>query len=166
MDAQGPLYVVPYRDKFRIALADAEEYRVNAIIFGRWFGERRRQRGWSSQLAFVEAARRELLLAEYRISEDFLARLEAGRLAYPFRGGVRRRVLALTVLLCKTPRNMNSYLRSARLNQLSADEAEYLNYLARRLETRSPSSVSILPPRPARLIGRASLVDELVTMLC
>ena len=166
IDAQGLLYIVPYRNNFRIALLGAEEYRVNAITFGRWFSERRRQRGWSSQLAFVEAARREPLLAEYRISEDFLARLEAGRLAYPFRGGVRRRVLALTVLLCKTPRDMSSYLRSARLNQLSADEAEYLNYLARRLETRSPSSVSILPPRPARLIGRASLVDELVTMLC
>ena len=35
MDAQGLLYVVPYRDNFRIALADTEEYRVNAITFGR-----------------------------------------------------------------------------------------------------------------------------------
>ena len=139
---------------------------MNAITFGRWFSERRRQRGWSSQRAFVEAARREPLLTEYRISEDFLARLEAGRLECPFRGGVRRRVLALTVLLCKTPRDMNSYLRSAGLNQLSAGEAEYLNHLARRLETRSPAPVSILPPRPVRLIGRTSLVDELVTMLC
>src|SRR5258708_24930017 len=110
MDALGLLYIVPYRDNFRIALADAEEYRVNAITFGRWFSERRRQRGWSSQLAFVEAARREPLLAQYRISEDFLARLEAGRLAYPFRRGVRRRGLALTVLFYKTLRDMSSYL--------------------------------------------------------
>jgi len=71
--------------------------------------------GQASQRALVEATRREPHLSNCGISEDFLARLEAGQLVQPFRGNVRQRVLALGELLCKTPRELNSYLHTAML---------------------------------------------------
>ncbi|MHB8595064.1 MAG: ATP-binding protein, partial [Acidimicrobiales bacterium] len=98
--------------------------------------------------------------------EDFLARIEAGQLAHPFRGSVRQRVLALAWHLCKTPRDIKTYLNVAELTQLDAQEMEYIQLLQERLAPR-PASVSLpLPPRPARLVGRSSEVSELVQALC
>ena len=65
---------------------------MDALQFGRWFSERRRRCGWGSQRALVETLHQHPLLCECGISEDFLARLEAGQLAHPFRGNVRWRV--------------------------------------------------------------------------
>src|SRR5262252_7891224 len=99
---------------------------MDAVRFGRWISERRLKCGWRSQRALVEAMRQHPLLSEYSISEDFLARLEAGQLAHPFRGSVRRRVLAMAWLLCKTPRDVRTYLQAAELSELKADEAEWM----------------------------------------
>src|SRR6266699_1326860 len=73
---------------------------MDAVQFGRWISERRRAGGWGSQRALAESVRRHPLISKYRITEDFLARLEAGHFVHPFRGSVRRRVLALTCLIC------------------------------------------------------------------
>src|SRR6266704_5964392 len=97
---------------------------MDAVQFGRWISERRRAGGRGSQRALAESVRRQPLISKYRITEDFLARLEAGHLVHPFRGSVRRRVLALTWLLCKTPRDVRSYLRAAELTELSTEEAQ------------------------------------------
>jgi tetratricopeptide (TPR) repeat protein len=134
---------------------------MDAVRFGRWISERRRAAGWRSQKAFVEMARRDAFLRTYGISEDFLARLEAGRLVHPFRKGIRRRVLVLAGQLCKTPRELRSYLQAAELTDLSAEETDYVNRLSEQLAARRTSTVLFLPPRPARLIGRTTQVNQL-----
>jgi AAA ATPase domain len=139
---------------------------MDAVRFGRWISERRLKCGWRSQRALVEAMRQHPLLSEYSISEDFLARLEAGQLVHPFRGSVRRRVLALAWLLCKAPRDVRTYLQAAELSELKADEAEWMNHLRERLATRSTSALLSLPPRPTRLFGRTSTLEDLVNALC
>jgi len=139
---------------------------MDAVRFGRWISERRLKCGWRSQRAFVDAMRQDSLLSEYRISEDFLARLEAGQLAHPFRGSVRRRVLALAWLLCKAPRDVRTYLQAAELSELKADEAEWVDRLRERLVARNTSPLLSLPPRPTRLFGRATMVQDLVNALC
>lgn len=138
---------------------------MDAVQFGRWMSEQRRKHGWRSQRSLVETVRHNPLLSKYNISEDFLARLEAGQLAHPFRSSVRRRVLALAWLLCKTPRDLRTYLRAAEITEHSASETEYLNSLNERLVTRPTSIWMSLPPRPTRLIGRAALLDELTHTL-
>src|SRR5690242_19720265 len=113
---------------------------MDGVQFGRWISERRRKYGWSSQRALADTARHDPMLADYKISEDFLARLEAGRLSHPFRGNVRRQVLALAWMLCKTPRDVKLYLNAAELTELSADEAWQLGHLRQYLA---------MPPAPA-----------------
>lgn len=134
---------------------------MDAVRFGRWISERRRAGGWRSQKAFVEMAQQDLFLRTYSISEDFLARLEAGRLVHPFRKGIRRRVLALAGQLCKSPRELRAYLQAAELSDLNADEIEYVNRLNEQLAARRNSTILFLPPRPARLLGRAPQVQEM-----
>jgi tetratricopeptide (TPR) repeat protein len=144
---------------------------MDVVQFGRWLSKRRRAYGWQSQRALVEAAREHPLLSESGISEDFLARLEAGHLVHPFRGSVRRRVLALTWLLCKTPRDVRSYLRAAELTELSTEEAQQQDRLNEHLASlhthHAPSSPMplLLPPRPTRLVGRDSALHELLNAL-
>jgi tetratricopeptide (TPR) repeat protein len=135
---------------------------MDALQFGKWLGDRRRKCGWRSQRAFVEAVREDAFLQDYAISEDFLGRLEAGLLAHPFRGMVRRRVLALSWLLCKTPRDVRTYLQAAELGELSAEEAEYVRLLNDYVAARQTAAPLLLPPRPAHLFGRTLLLDECV----
>ena len=100
------------------------------------------------------------------ISEAFLARLEAGLLAYPFRGAVRRRVLALIWLLCKSPRQTRDYLRLAGLTDLSAEEQEMVRAaLASFTATAPVTPPLLLPARPPRLLGRAAALNELLRTL-
>jgi hypothetical protein len=134
---------------------------MDAVRFGRWISERRRAGGWRSQKAFVEMAQQDAFLRTYSISEDFLARLEAGRLVHPFRKGIRRRVLVLAGQLCKTPRELRSYLQAAELTDLSDEETDYVNQLSEQLTSRRASTILFLPPRPARLVGRAAQVNQL-----
>src|SRR5215472_3025014 len=138
---------------------------MDAIQFGRWLSNRRHRCGWSSQRALAEATQQEPFLRECDISERFLARLEAGHLVHPFRGAVRQRVLALAALLCKTPREVQTYLRTAELTALGAEEAEYVQRLHAYLQAQQADPVLLLPPRPARLVGRAELVDDLLRQL-
>jgi hypothetical protein len=138
---------------------------MDAIQFGRWLSNRRRRCGWSSQRALAEATQYEPFFSEYNISEKFLARLEAGHLVHPFRGAVRQRVLALAALFCKTPREVQTYLRVAELTALGAEEAEYVHRLDASLQAQLADPVMLLPPRPARLVGRAELVDDLLRHL-
>jgi hypothetical protein len=135
---------------------------MDAVQFGRWVSERRRACGWQSQRTFIEAIRQDPLLQGAGISEDFLARLEAGHLAHPFRRTVRRRVLALAWLLCQAPRDIKVYLRAAELTNLSTEETEQLEQLKTYLVTPHTPSLLLLPPRPARLIGQARALSELL----
>lgn len=139
---------------------------MDAVRFGRWISERRLKCGWRSQRALVETTRQDSFLSEFSISEDFLARLEAGQLAHPFRGSVRRRVLALAWLLCKAPRDVRTYLQAAELSELKADEAEWVNRLRERLAARNTPTLLSLPPRPTRLLGRTCMLQDLVKALC
>lgn len=135
---------------------------MDAIQFGKWISERRRKYGWSSQRALVETIRQDPMLQEWRISEDFLARLEAGRLVYPFRGYVRLQILALAWLLCKTVRELHTYLQAASLKDLSSDEAEMVQRLQKQLSIHHSVSIELLPIRPNRLIGRDALLDDIL----
>lgn len=113
---------------------------MDALHFGSWIQERRRACGWRSQGALVEAARAHPYVGDKQISEDFLARLEAGRLASPFRGRTRERVLALAWLLCRTPREVTSYVRRAELGALSQEEEQELARLRAAMERHQEKS--------------------------
>ncbi|MBA2681610.1 MAG: hypothetical protein H0U76_24845 [Ktedonobacteraceae bacterium] len=157
---------------------------MDAIQFGRWMANRRRQCGFRSQRALVEGATRYSMLSEITLSEDFLARLEAGTLAHPFRGHVRERVLALAWLLCQTPQDVKAYLRAAELSKLTMHENEQVRLLQEHLaeaaeqkkpflDRRSPGDGApehwqrpvVLPPRPRYLIGRDAALQELLDSL-
>ncbi|HLG63799.1 MAG TPA: AAA family ATPase [Ktedonosporobacter sp.] len=139
---------------------------MDVVQFGRWISERRRKYGWSSQRALADTARHDPILADCKISEDFLARLEAGRLAHPFRGNARKQVLALAWLLCKTPRDVKIYLNVAELAELSADEAEQVERLREYLMIRHTPAVLLLSARPSRLFGHTQALHELIGTLC
>ena len=138
---------------------------MDAVQFGRWLGERRHARGWPSQRALAEAAHADPLTRAdgdaADLSEAFLARLEAGHLAHPFRGLVRQRVLALAWLLCKTPRDVRGYLRAAGLTELSREETARMERLMRHLAPMRGAAPVVLPPRPPRLMGREADLAEL-----
>jgi tetratricopeptide (TPR) repeat protein len=138
---------------------------MDAVQFGRWMSQRRRACGWQSQRALVDAARQDPLLLETGISEDFLARLEAGNLSHPYRSTVRKRVLALAWLLCRTPRDVRAYLRAAELNELSAEEADQVHSLMEYLAALQSPTPLLLPLRPMRFVGRTEELDKLLNVL-
>ncbi|HEY7974567.1 MAG TPA: AAA family ATPase [Ktedonobacterales bacterium] len=139
---------------------------MDVVQFGRWLGERRRACGWTSQRALMDSALEHPHTRDLGISEAFLARLEAGLLAYPFRGAVRRRVLALIWLLCKSQRQMRDYLRLAGLVDLSVEEQEMVRAaLASFIATAPATPPLLLPARPPRLLGRAAALNELLRTL-
>lgn len=138
---------------------------MNSIQFGRWFSEWRRACGWLSQRLLVEAAQQHPHLQKSGISEDFLARLEAGRLAYPFRSTVRWRLFLLSWLLCKTPRDLKTYLKAAGLSDLSDKEKQQLHQLQTHLELLQTPPMLLLPPHPGRLYGRNAEKTQLLHML-
>lgn len=136
---------------------------MDTVQFGRWFSERRRANGWQSQRALAQAAHQDAFLRDCGISEDFVARLEAGQLVHPFRGTVRHRVLMLTWLLCRTQRDIRSYLRAAELTELTTDEMKQITRLSEHLAALHAPTSSIpliLPPRPSRLIGQDAPLQE------
>lgn len=140
--------------------------RMDVVQFGRWLGERRRACGWTSQRALMESALEHPHTRDLGISEAFLARLEAGLLAYPFRGAVRRRVLGLVWLLCKSPRQTRDYLRLAGLTDLSAEEQEMVRTTLASFSATAPVAPPLLlPARPPRLLGRAAALNELLRTL-
>lgn len=139
---------------------------MDVVQFGRWLGERRRACGWTSQRALMESALEHPHTRDLGISEAFLARLEAGLLAYPFRGAVRRRVLALIWLLCKSPRQTRDYLRLAGLADLSAEEQDFVGAVLASFSAAAPANPPLLlPARPPRLLGRAAALNELLRIL-
>lgn len=135
---------------------------MDAVRFGRWLGERRRARGWASQRALADAARAHPRTRGLNTSEAFLARVEAGLLAHPFRGAVRRRMVALAWLLCGSARQVHDYLKAAELIGLDRAETAEIDSLLRSFTDPRSSRLVILPPPPARLIGRG---DDLATLL-
>lgn len=139
---------------------------MDAIQFGRWIGERRRKHGWSSQRAFVESLHSDPFLKDARISEDFVARLEAGRLTYPFRGSVRWHVFELAWMLCKTNREVQSYLLAASLRDLSPVENEHIQRLYARISPHPTFSIEFLPVRPQHLIGRDVVLHTMLEQIC
>ena len=138
---------------------------MNAVQFGRWFSERRRAGGWSSQRLLAEAAQGHTLLCQSGISEDFLSRLEAGHLVYPFRGTVRRRILLLTWLLCKTPRDLKTYVKAAGLNDRNDDEHTQLHLLNEHLNAQQTPPPLLLPARPCHLKGREAELERVICAL-
>ncbi|MBX5456266.1 MAG: AAA family ATPase [Thermogemmatispora sp.] len=138
---------------------------MDAFQFGQWFSKRRRLYGWHSQRALIETIRKDPALRAFGISEDFLARLEAGHLHYPFRGKTRQRVLALAALLCRTPRDVQLYQRAAGLHDLSPQETEQLATLTEQLGGPSSPSPVLLPPRPTHLVGRNRELQHLLHAL-
>src|SRR5579863_10415082 len=147
---------------------------MDAVQFGRWVSERRRALGWNSQRALVDAVHalhaaqnvhNEPYVSSSNISEDFLARLEAGHLAHPFRGTVRQRVLALAELLCKSPQDVRVYVRAAEISELSAEESQLVQSLKDSLTPLQTTPLLFLPPRPPRFVGRGTELQELSQVL-
>ena len=144
---------------------------MDAVQFGRWISERRRALGWNSQRVLVDAVhalhseQNGTDVSNSNISEDFLARLEAGHLAHPFRGTVRQRVLALAELLCKNPQDVKTYLRAAEISELSAEESEQIQQLKDELTPPLMPPLLFLPPRPPRFVGRGKELQELSQVL-
>jgi hypothetical protein len=138
---------------------------MNSVQFGRWLSERRRTCGWPSQRLLAESAQRHTLLHQSGISEDFLSRLEAGHLAYPFRGTVRRRILLLSWLLCKTPRDLKAYLKASGIGDFSDEEQNQLQLLNEHLSAQQTPPLLLLPSRPARLKGREKEMAQLMQAL-
>jgi hypothetical protein len=138
---------------------------VNAVQFGRWFSERRRISGWSSQRLLAETAQQHKMLCQSGISEDFLSRLEAGHLAYPFRGTVRRRILLLSWLLCKTPRDLKTYVKTAGFTTYSDDEQTRLHLLSEHLTALHTPPPLLLPARPRYLKGRDAELEQVLRAL-
>lgn len=138
---------------------------MDVVQFGRWLGERRRACGWTSQRALMASAQEHPHTRDLGISEAFLARLEAGLLAYPFRGAVRKRVLALIWLLCQSPRQIRDYLRLAGLANLNSEEQEIIRSALASFITSSTTAALLLPARPVRLLGQAAALNDLLHML-
>lgn len=139
---------------------------MDVVQFGRWLGERRRACGWTSQRSLMESALEHPHTRDLGISEAFLARLEAGLLAYPFRGAVRKRVLGLIWLLCKSARQTREYLRLAGLADLSSEEQEMVRLAQVSFSDAAPIAPPLLlPARPPRLLGQAAALNELLRTL-
>jgi tetratricopeptide (TPR) repeat protein len=138
---------------------------MDGMQFGRWISERRRARGWTSQRALLDAVVRDAVSCEAGISEDFIARLEAGRLVYPFRGRVRHRVLLLSRLLCASPRDLHRYLRAAAIARLSPREEEVIASVRAYLMARVAVPPQLLPRRPTRLVARDVALAALIQAL-
>ncbi len=138
---------------------------MDSMQFGQWMHERRRKYGFSSQRLLAERAQQDPVLAASGVSEAFLARLETGQLAHPFRGSVRQRVLALAGLLCKTPKEVQAYLRAAEVTELDTAEQEQIASLCQRLSPLVATGTISLPPRPARLFGRQEVAQRLAKRL-
>src|SRR5579884_1195993 len=141
---------------------------ADPVQFGRWMSERRRALGWASQRALADAALRDPLTGESGITENFIARLEAGVLAWPPQGSVRRRVVELAWFLCDTPRAVTSYLRIAGCTHLTAEERALVERICTYIAASAASVPLILPPQPQLLIGReqeiAQLLDQLTAL--
>lgn len=138
---------------------------VNAVRFGRWFSERRRSSGWPSQRLLAEAAQQHPMICRSNLSEDFLSRLEAGHLAYPFRDTVRRRILLLAWLLCRTPRDLQRYLRAVGFNEYSDEEQVRLRLLSEHLAVQQTPPPLLLPARPIHLKGREKELEQMLSAL-
>ncbi len=138
---------------------------MDGMQFGRWISERRRTRGWTSQRALIESVRGDAVLRGAGISEDFLARLEAGKVVFPLHGRVRRRVLLLARVLCASPSDLRGYLRASALHSLSPAEDEALASVRAYLTARGSAPPRLLPRRPARLFGREAVLGQLVESL-
>lgn len=138
---------------------------MNSIQFGRWLGERRHACGWTSQRALADAAQLHPYTAGLHVSEAFLARLEAGLLAHPFRGTVRERVLALAWLVCKTPRQVRAYLTATGLTDLTGEEQHRVRALGAALRAPHAPPPVRLPRRVPDLIAREQEMGELVDLL-
>lgn len=94
-----------------------------------------------------------------------MSRLEAGHLAHPFRGSVRRRILLLAWLICRTPRDLKSYLKAAGLNDSGEEENALLHLLNEHLTAQQTPPPLLLPARPAHLKGREGELERVMSAL-
>jgi hypothetical protein len=94
-----------------------------------------------------------------------VARLEAGLLAHPFHGAVRRRVVGLAWLLCDSARQVRRYVKLAELDGLSSAETSEFESLVRSLSDSHPRHNVVLPPPPAHFVGRETELATLTGML-
>jgi hypothetical protein len=105
------------------------------------------------------------MVCQSNLSEDFLSRLEAGHLAHPFRGTVRRRILLLAWLVCRTPRDLKAYLKAAGLNDCNEEENALLHLLNEHLTAQQTPPPLLLPARPAHLKGREEELARVMSAL-
>lgn len=138
---------------------------MDGLQFGRWFSQRRHRHGLASQRALVNAVQRDPLLCEAGITSDFIARLEAGQLAYPFRGKVRRRVLLLARELCTTSTELRGYLQAAGLSSLDSAEACEVEAIRQAISRRDQHLRMPLPRRPTKVFGRERELADLLQAL-
>jgi hypothetical protein len=151
---------IPGNEQLSYGIPSIGEVCMDAIQFGRWVGTQRRKCGWPSQRRLVEEIRQNPFLGDVGISEDFLARLEAGQLAHPFRNSARQRVLTLAWYLCTSQADLRSYLRSAEIKNLNTEEREQLRRLSEHLK-QIVQTAPPLPPRPKYVCGRDELIDRI-----
>lgn len=138
---------------------------MDAIQFGRWVADRRRDGGWASQRALALAAQNDPRTGGLAISEAFVSRLEAGLLVHPFRGGARRRVIGLAWLLCTSARQVRTFVKHAELGSLGRAEAAELDSLVRSLSDSHPRHLVVVPPPPATFVGRSGELATLTAAL-
>ncbi|GCE29499.1 hypothetical protein KDA_49830 [Dictyobacter alpinus] len=136
---------------------------MDGIQFGQWFHERRRACGFASQRALAAKVYHDASLTG--ISEAFLARLESGQLAHPFRGAVRQRVLGMARYLCHTPRELTHYLRVAELTDLTESETVQITRLRQQLIAQPGQKMLVLPPRRTLLPGHEEKLEQLLALL-
>lgn len=110
----------------------------------------------------IEAVLQHPQLGTSGLSEAFLARLESGVLAFPFRGRARAKVFALAQFLCGSPSELRLFLRHAELGELSAHEHAHVQRLYAYLSAPAVRPQVIAPARPAQLVGRTMEVAALL----
>lgn len=135
---------------------------MDAGKFGQWLAAQRWSYGYSSQRAMIEAVLQHPQLGASGLSEAFLARLESGVLAFPFRGRARAKVFALAQFLCGSPSELRLFLRHAELGELSAHEHAHVQRLYAYLSAPAVRPQVIAPARPAQLVGRTMEVAALL----
>ncbi|HXR65734.1 MAG TPA: NB-ARC domain-containing protein, partial [Ktedonobacteraceae bacterium] len=78
---------------------------------------------------------------------------------------VRRRILLLSWLLCKTPRDLRAYVKAAGFTTYSDEEQTRLHVLSEHLTALHAPPPLLLPARPRHLKGRDTELEQVLLTL-